>query len=55
MRPSLVAAGHRQGPDHNRARESAVGFYVACGARVLGAPYVDEVTGLIDRRAVFTV
>jgi GNAT superfamily N-acetyltransferase len=37
------------------ARESAVGFYVACGARVLGAPYLDEVTGLVDRRVVFTI
>ncbi len=37
------------------ARESAVGFYLACGARVLGAPYVDEVTGLVDRRVVFTI
>jgi GNAT superfamily N-acetyltransferase len=37
------------------ARETAVGFYVACGARVAGEPYTDEVTGLADRRVVFRV
>lgn len=36
------------------ARQSAVPFYVACGAHVAEAPpYVDEVTGLLDRRVVF--
>jgi GNAT superfamily N-acetyltransferase len=36
------------------ARESAVPFYVACGAQVADQqPYVDEVTGLLDRRVVF--
>ncbi|MCA2217837.1 GNAT family N-acetyltransferase [Jidongwangia harbinensis] len=37
------------------ARASAVGFYVACGARVVGPPYVDEVTGLTDRRVLLPV
>ncbi len=37
------------------ARESAAGFYVACGAQVRGAPYLDELTGLTDRRIVLTV
>ncbi|MEU8005514.1 GNAT family N-acetyltransferase [Catellatospora sp. NPDC049111] len=35
------------------ARESAVGFYVACGARVTGDPYVDEGTGLPVCHVVF--
>ncbi|MEU7820478.1 GNAT family N-acetyltransferase [Catellatospora sp. NPDC049133] len=35
------------------ARESAVGFYLACGARVAGDPYVDEGTGLSVRHVVF--
>ncbi|GAA1625003.1 hypothetical protein GCM10009679_32590 [Saccharothrix algeriensis] len=37
------------------ARESAVGFYVACGARVSGEPYVDDGSGLIVRHVVFTI
>jgi len=38
------------------ARESAVPFYLACGAQVADAqPYVDEVTGLLDRRVVFVL
>ncbi|MEV0810308.1 GNAT family N-acetyltransferase [Micromonospora sp. NPDC050200] len=36
------------------ARESAVGFYVACGART-GAPFVEDVVGLTVRRVVFTL
>jgi GNAT superfamily N-acetyltransferase len=36
------------------ARDSAVPFYVACGARVAAEPaYIDEVTGLLDRRVEF--
>jgi ribosomal protein S18 acetylase RimI-like enzyme len=35
------------------ARASAVGFYRACGATVVGAPYRDPITGLEDRRVVF--
>jgi GNAT superfamily N-acetyltransferase len=35
------------------ARDSAVGFYVACGATVVGDPYRDPITGLEDRRVVF--
>ena len=36
------------------ARESAVPFYVACGAQLSDTPsYVDEVTGLRDRRVLF--
>jgi GNAT superfamily N-acetyltransferase len=35
------------------ARETAVPFYLACGARVIGPPYLDEVTGLSDRRVVW--
>ncbi|WP_051367914.1 GNAT family N-acetyltransferase [Hamadaea tsunoensis] len=37
------------------ARETAVGFYVACGARVVGPPYLDDVTGLIDRRVLINL
>jgi GNAT superfamily N-acetyltransferase len=38
------------------ARESAVPFYVACGAQLDEAsPYVDEITGLLDRRIVFAL
>lgn len=37
------------------ARQSAVAFYVACGARVDARPYIDEVTGLLDRRVVFVI
>ncbi len=36
-------------------RESAIGFYVACGAQVRGGTYLDEVTGLTDCRIVLTV
>ncbi|MEU2612648.1 GNAT family N-acetyltransferase [Micromonospora sp. NPDC007271] len=36
------------------ARESAVAFYVACGARAT-APYVEDVAGLAVRRVVFTL
>ncbi len=36
------------------ARESAVAFYLACGARVAGEPYVDDGTGLLVRHVVFT-
>lgn len=32
------------------ARESALGFYAKCGATVGEDSYVDEVTGLRDRR-----
>ncbi|MEV4410834.1 GNAT family N-acetyltransferase [Catellatospora sp. NPDC049609] len=35
------------------ARESAVDFYVRCGARVAGEPYVDDGTGLTVRHVVF--
>lgn len=35
------------------ARRGAVGFYRACGARVVGEPYIDDVTGLHDQRVVF--
>jgi GNAT superfamily N-acetyltransferase len=35
------------------ARSDAVGFYVACGATVVGDPYRDSITGLEDRRIVF--
>jgi GNAT superfamily N-acetyltransferase len=35
------------------AREAAVGFYLACGATLVGGPYRDTVTGLQDRRVVF--
>jgi GNAT superfamily N-acetyltransferase len=35
------------------ARSSAVGFYLACGATVVGDAYPDPVTGLEDRRIVF--
>jgi GNAT superfamily N-acetyltransferase len=35
------------------ARESAVPFYVSCGAKVTDEPYIDDVTGLLDRRVVF--
>ncbi|WP_186315828.1 GNAT family N-acetyltransferase [Catellatospora sichuanensis] len=37
------------------ARESAVGFYVACGARVAGEPYADDGTGLLVRHVVFPI
>lgn len=33
-------------------RVKAVPFYVACGAYVVGEPYMDEVTGRVDRRVV---
>jgi hypothetical protein len=33
----------------------AVPFYVACGACVVGDPYVDEVTGRVDRRVVIAI
>ena len=36
-------------------RETAVAFYVACGARADARPYIDEVTGLLDRRVVFVI
>ncbi len=35
------------------ARESAVGFYLARGAVVVGPRYLDPITGLQDRRVVF--
>ena len=35
------------------ARSSAVGFYVAAGATVVGDAYRDPVTGLTDRRIIF--
>ena len=35
------------------ARESAVGFYMRCGATPVGDPYQDPITGLEDRRVVF--
>ncbi len=37
------------------ARATAVPFYEACGARIIGEPYVDEVTGRIDRRVVIEI
>ena len=35
------------------ARSAAVGFYLACGATIIGDAYRDPVTGLADRRIVF--
>ncbi|MGI8613049.1 MAG: hypothetical protein ACR2KL_03755 [Nocardioidaceae bacterium] len=35
------------------AHTRAVDFYRACGARVVGEPYIDDVTGLHDHRVVF--
>lgn len=35
------------------ARTDAVGFYLARGATVVGSPYRDSITGLVDRRVVF--
>lgn len=35
------------------ARRGAAGFYRACGAPVVGEPYIDDVTGLHDQRFVF--
>jgi len=35
------------------ARTRAVDFYRACGAQVVGEPYIDDVTGLHDHRVVF--
>jgi len=37
------------------ARAAAVPFYEACGARAIGEPYVDEVTGRLDRRVVIEI
>jgi GNAT superfamily N-acetyltransferase len=37
------------------ARESAIDFYRACGAQVVGEPYRDDVTGLVDRRIILTL
>jgi GNAT superfamily N-acetyltransferase len=37
------------------ARATAVPFYEACGARTIGEPYVDEVTGRLDRRVVIEI
>ncbi len=37
------------------ARTSAIPFYEACGARAIGEPYVDEVTGRLDRRIVIEI
>jgi GNAT superfamily N-acetyltransferase len=37
------------------ARESAVDFYVACGATASAELYIDDVTGLTDRRVIFTL
>jgi GNAT superfamily N-acetyltransferase len=34
------------------ARESAVGFYLACGGQVVGEPYPGQVTGLVNRRVL---
>ncbi len=34
------------------ARESAIDFYLACGAYPVGEPYRDDVTGHVDRRVV---
>jgi GNAT superfamily N-acetyltransferase len=46
--------GRRRGADivWADARAEAVPFYEACGAAVVGEPYLDEVTGRIDRRVV---
>lgn len=48
--------GRRRGADivWADARAEAVPFYEACGAYVVGEPYVDEVTGRIDRRVVIS-
>jgi GNAT superfamily N-acetyltransferase len=35
------------------ARSDAVGFYLACGATVVGDPYRDSITGREDSRIVF--
>lgn len=35
------------------ARAASVSFYERCGARAVGDPYVDEVTGRMDRRVIF--
>jgi GNAT superfamily N-acetyltransferase len=37
------------------ARATAVPFYEACGARTIGEPYADEVTGRLDRRIVIEI
>jgi GNAT superfamily N-acetyltransferase len=37
------------------ARASAVGFYTTCGAKAAGPEYTDAITGLADRRIVFSV
>jgi GNAT superfamily N-acetyltransferase len=37
------------------ARESAIDFYQACGGQVVGEPYLDDVTGLVDRRVILTL
>jgi len=34
------------------ARCTAVDFYRSCGAEVIGPSYMDELTGLVDRRIV---
>ena len=49
--------GRRRGADivWADARVEAVPFYLACGACVVGEPYVDEVTGRVDRRVVIAI
>lgn len=37
------------------ARESAVGFYAKCGATVGEESYLDDITGLRDRRVFLDV
>jgi GNAT superfamily N-acetyltransferase len=37
------------------ARESAVGFYVICGATASTQTFMDDVTGLTDHRVIFTL
>jgi GNAT superfamily N-acetyltransferase len=37
------------------AREAAVPFYIACGGQAEGQAYVDDTTGLMDRRVVFAI
>ncbi|GAB4058110.1 GNAT family N-acetyltransferase [Catellatospora paridis] len=56
----LAAVADRARADRERvvwadARETAVAFYTACGARVAGEPYVDDGTGLLVRHVVFTL
>lgn len=37
------------------ARSSAIPFYERCGAFAVGPSYTDDITGLIDRRVIFTL